>query len=80
MAKAWERVEKRAISTIQAGEHDEVNPCMERTQWLPYLVGMECADLMACVEEPEPEPDPRSDVEPKPVEAAIFVFTVTFCF
>jgi hypothetical protein len=80
MAKAWERVEKRAISTIQAGERDEVNPCMERTQWLPYLVGMERADLMACVEEPEAEPDPRSDVEPEPVEAAIFVFTVTFCF
>jgi hypothetical protein len=41
---------------------------------------MERADLMACVEEPEAEPDPRSDVEPEPVEAAIFVFTVTFCF
>jgi hypothetical protein len=26
MAKAWERVEKQAISTIQAGEHNEVNP------------------------------------------------------
>ena len=25
MAKAWERVEKRAISTIQAGERDKVN-------------------------------------------------------
>ena len=37
MAKAWERVEKRAISTIQAGERDEVNPWVERTQWLPYL-------------------------------------------
>jgi hypothetical protein len=32
MAKAWERVEKRAISTIQAGERDEVNPWVERTQ------------------------------------------------
>jgi len=41
MAKAWERVEKRAISTIQAGERDEVNPWVERTQWLPYLVGMD---------------------------------------
>jgi hypothetical protein len=32
MAKAWERVEKQAISTIQAGERDEVNPWVERTQ------------------------------------------------
>jgi hypothetical protein len=59
MAKAWERVEKRAISTIQAGERDEVNPWVERTQWLPYLVGIERADLMACVEELVAEPDPR---------------------
>jgi hypothetical protein len=72
MAKAWERVEKRAISTIQAGERDEVNPWVERTQWLPYLVGMERADLMACVEEPVAEPDPRSDDEAEPVEAAIW--------
>jgi hypothetical protein len=26
MAKAWERVEKRANKTIQEGEKDEVNP------------------------------------------------------
>jgi hypothetical protein len=32
MAKAWERVEKCAASTIQDGERDEVNPCVERTQ------------------------------------------------
>ena len=38
MAKAWERVEKQAASTIQAGERDEVNPWVERTQWLPHLV------------------------------------------
>ena len=72
MAKAWERVEKRAISTIQAGERDEVNPWVERTQWLPYLVGIERADLMACVEEPVAEPDPRGDTVAEPVEAAIW--------
>jgi len=31
MAKAWERVERQAASTIQAGERDEVNPWVERT-------------------------------------------------
>ncbi|KAF2827743.1 hypothetical protein CC86DRAFT_444934 [Ophiobolus disseminans] len=72
MAKAWERVEKQAISTIQAGERDKVNPWVERTQWLPYLVGMERADLMACIKEPAAEPDPRSDNEGEPVEAAIW--------
>jgi hypothetical protein len=72
MDKAWERVQKRAISTIQAGERDEVNLWVERTRWQPYLVGMKRADLMACVEEPVAEPDPRSDAEGEPVEAAIW--------
>jgi superfamily II DNA helicase RecQ len=72
MAKVWERVEKRAASTIQAGERDEVNPWVERTQWLPYLVGMERADLMACIKEPVAELDLRSDDEAEPVEAAIW--------
>ena len=72
MAKAWERVEKRAISTIQAGKRDEVNPWLERTQWLPYLVGMERADLIACIEEPVADLDLRSDNEAEPVEAAIW--------
>ena len=37
MARAWERVEKQAASTIQAGERDEVNPWVERTQWLTQM-------------------------------------------
>ena len=61
MAKAWESIEKRAQNTIQDGERDEVNPWLERTQWLPYLVGMERPDLLACVEEPVAEPDPRKE-------------------
>ncbi|KAF2818027.1 hypothetical protein CC86DRAFT_414286, partial [Ophiobolus disseminans] len=72
MERAWENVERRAQSTIQEGERDEVNPWVERTQWLPYLVGMEQADLMACIEEPVAEPDPRSNNEAEPVEAAIW--------
>jgi hypothetical protein len=72
MAKAWKRVKKQAISTIQVGERDEVNPWVGQTQWLTYLVGMERMDLMACIEEPVAKPDPRSDVEPELVEAAIW--------
>jgi hypothetical protein len=72
MAKAWETVEKRAQNTIQDGERDEVNPWLERTQWLPYLVGMERPGLLACVEEPVSDPDPRKDEEAEPVEAAIW--------
>jgi hypothetical protein len=72
MTKAWERVEKRAISTIQAGERDEVNLWVERTQWLLYLVGIERAELLACIEELVAEPDPRSEDEGEPVEAAIW--------
>ena len=72
MAKAWANVETQAVNTIQAGERDEVNPWVERTQWLPYLVGMERPELMACVEEPVSEPDPRLEQQAKPVEAAIW--------
>ena len=39
---------------------------------MPYLVGMERADLMACVKEPVAEPDPRSEEEAELVEAAIW--------
>jgi hypothetical protein len=70
MAKAWENIEKRANKTIQEGEKGEVNPWVERTQWLPYLVGMERADLMAYIEKPVAEPDPRSNNEGEPIEAA----------
>ena len=72
MAKAWANVETQALNTIQAGERDEVNPWVERTQWLPYLVGMERPELMASVEEPVVEPDPRLEQRAEPVEAAIW--------
>src|SRR5215211_2548663 len=72
MARAWENIEKRAQNTIQDGERDEVNPWLERTQWLPYLVGMERPDLLACVEEPVADADPRKGEEAEPVEAAIW--------
>ncbi|KAG9375668.1 hypothetical protein A1F94_013724 [Pyrenophora tritici-repentis] len=72
MAKAWADIEKRAQTTIQEGERDEVNPWLERTQWLPYLVGMERPDLLACIEEPVAEPDARQEQQAEPVEAAIW--------
>jgi hypothetical protein len=72
MAKVWENIKKRAQNTIQDGQRDEVNPWLERTQWLPYLVGMERPDLLACIEEPMADPDPRKDNKAKPVEAAIW--------
>ena len=72
MAKAWANVETRTQNTIQAGEKDEVNPWLERTQWLPYLMGMNRPDLLACIEEPVAEPDPRGEEESEPVELAIW--------
>ncbi|KAI1521337.1 hypothetical protein PtrSN001A_012196, partial [Pyrenophora tritici-repentis] len=72
MAKAWQDIERRAQTTIQEGERDEVNPWLERTQWLPYLVGMERPDLLACIEEPVAEPDARQEQQAEPVEAAIW--------
>ncbi|PVH96324.1 hypothetical protein DM02DRAFT_687969, partial [Periconia macrospinosa] len=72
IAKAWANVESRAQTTIQEGERDEVNPWLERTQWLPYLVGMERAELLASIEEPVAEPDPRQEQQAEPVEAAMW--------
>ena len=72
MAKAWANVETRAQNSIQAGEKDEVNPWLERTQWLPYLLGMERPELLTCIEEPVAEPDPRQKQQAEPVEAAIW--------
>jgi hypothetical protein len=45
---------------------------VERTQWLPYLVGIERPELMAYVEEPVAEPDPRQEQQAEPVEAAMW--------
>jgi hypothetical protein len=72
IAKAWANVKTLAQNTIQAGEKDEVNPWVERTQWLPYLVGIERPELMACVEEPVAEPDLRQEQQAEPVEAAMW--------
>jgi hypothetical protein len=57
---------------MQEGERDEVNPWVERTQWLPYLLGMERSDLLACIKEPVAEPDPKSNDEAELIEAAIW--------
>jgi hypothetical protein len=40
---------------------------------LPYLVGIERPNLLACVEEPVTNPNPRKNEEVKPVEVAIWV-------
>jgi hypothetical protein len=48
-----------------------VNPWVERTQWLPYLVGIERPKLMASVKEPVAEADPRQEQQAEPVEAVI---------
>lgn len=68
VASKWAEVEKKARTTIQEGERDEVNPWLERTQWQPYLVGLERLELLGCVE--EPNLDPKKEREP--VEAAIW--------
>jgi RecQ family ATP-dependent DNA helicase len=76
MARVWADIETRAQNTIQEGEQDEVNPWLERTQWLPYLVGMERPELMACIKEPVAELDPRGrhgdEQRAEPVEAAMW--------
>ena len=58
------------------GERDEVHPYVKRTQWLPYLMGMDRADLMACIEGPVAELDPRNNDEGQSIEAAIWAAMV----
>jgi hypothetical protein len=47
MARAWEDIKSQANKTIQEGERDKMNPWIKRTQWLPYLLGMERSDLLS---------------------------------
>src|SRR4051812_34506091 len=68
VTKKWEEIEKKARTTIQEGEKDEVNPWLERTGWQKYLVRLERPDLLESIE--EPNVDPKKEKEP--VEAAIW--------
>jgi RecQ family ATP-dependent DNA helicase len=67
MKEAWARVQDTARNTIQDGERDEVNPWLERTQWLVYLKGLQRPDLLACVEEPMADGE-----RAEPIEAAMW--------
>ena len=60
MEKAWANVQKQAKTTIQDSAQDEVNLWLERTGWMPYLVGMERPELLASVEEPKAEEEPAA--------------------
>jgi hypothetical protein len=68
MAERRARIEQRAVSIIGDGERDEVNPWLERTGWLSYLVTLERSALLASIE--QPNADPKKDEEP--VETAIW--------
>ena len=39
---------------------------------MPYLVGIERPELMACIKEPIAEPDAKQEQQTKPVEAAMW--------
>ena len=36
-------------TVIEAGERDEANPWLRRTQWAVYLAGLDPAQLVECV-------------------------------
>lgn len=40
---------------IEAGQRDEANPWLRRTQWAVYLSGLNPDDLVQCVQQPDPE-------------------------
>lgn len=67
MANVWENIKKRATITIENSKKDKVNPWLQRTGWLPYLIGLERPNLLASIK--EPGIDLAKDEEP--VEAAI---------
>ena len=40
---------------IEAGQRDEANPWLRRTQWAVYLAGLNPDELVQCVQQPDPE-------------------------
>lgn len=40
---------------IEAGQRDEANPWLRRTQWAVYLAGLNPDNLVQCVQQPGPE-------------------------
>lgn len=40
---------------IEAGQRDEANPWLRRTQWAVYLAGLDPDDFIRCVQQPEPD-------------------------
>ena len=66
------RVQDTARNTIQDGERDEVNLWLERTQWLPYLKGLQRPNLLACIEQPVADPDPRKEGEGELIKTAMW--------
>jgi len=49
----WRALMVKTHSTIQEGAADEVNPWLERTGWLKYLIGLDRQELMASIAEPD---------------------------
>lgn len=69
MAKAWANVQNLAMTTIQDGEKDEASPWLERTGWVPYLMNLERAELLASIEQPNVDPEKAEEL----IENAIWV-------
>ena len=47
---------------IEAGERDDANPWLRRTQWAVYLRGINPADLLGCVEAPDAESSDTTEI------------------
>ena len=58
MHQAMRAVKEKERMMIQEGEITEVNPCLERTGWLPYLTGFERPALMTIVAQPDKAEEP----------------------
>ena len=47
---------------IEAGERDDANPWLRRTQWAVYLRGINPDDLLGCVEAPDAESSDTTEI------------------
>ena len=68
MDKAWAEVKSQAMLTIQDGEKDEASPWLERTGWVPYLMNLDRAELLASVEQPKTD----AEADNEPIETVIW--------
>jgi len=65
MQAHWRSVQEAADRKIQAGQVDEANPWLRRTEWVKYLGEFDIPDLIQSVSPPPADIDGQPSIEPE---------------